>query len=49
MHKPTPSIPISIEELTSFKAREVFHGNDVTYKTILDKSQKENNIFLEKI
>jgi len=44
-NKPTPSIPVSIEELTSCKAEQIFHGNVVvTYKATLDKWQKSNEI-----
>ena len=39
-------MPISIEELTSWKAGNVFHGNIVVvYRTMLDKLRKTNEIF----
>jgi hypothetical protein len=39
-------MPISVEELTSWKAGNVFHGNIVVvYKTMLDKLRKTNEIF----
>ena len=39
-------MPISIEELTSWKAGNVFHGNIVAvYRTMLDKLRKTNEIF----
>ena len=41
-------MPISIEELTSCKAGNVFHGNIiVTYRTMLDKLHKTNEILRE--
>ena len=40
-HEEICLMPISIEELTSCKAGNVFHGNIiVTYRTILDKLRK---------
>ena len=39
-------MPISIEELASWKAGNVFHGNIVAvYRTMLDKLRKTNEIF----
>jgi hypothetical protein len=43
--KQIASIPINIEELTSCKVGQVFHGNVVvTYRAILDKSKKSTEL-----
>ena len=42
-HKHITSTPITIQDLHAYKLGESFHGDViVTYKTVLDKSQKKN-------